>query len=86
VQHVQLKREQDGSLEGVAIQIEQSHNNDGIVERRRTCMQACGVRRRTVVLPPRPPSSPASSSSADRSSNDQPWVYYRTNSTPSFTP
>ncbi len=82
VQHVQLKREQDGSLEGVAIQIEQSHNTDGMIERRRTCVQACGVRRRTTVLPPQPSSS---SSNTDRSSNDQPWLYSRTNSTPSFT-
>lgn len=82
IQHVQLKREQDGSVEGVSIQIEQSHNNDGITERRRTCMQACGVRRRTTVLPPRPPPSP---SNPDRSSDGQSWLYYRTHSTPTFT-
>lgn len=82
IQHVQLKREQDGSLQGVSIQIEQSHNNDGTTERRRTCMQACGVRRRTTLLPPRPPPSP---SSTDRSSDGQSWMHYRTNSTPSFT-
>ncbi|CAF0760369.1 unnamed protein product [Rotaria sp. Silwood1] len=83
VQHVQLKREQDGSLEGIAIQIEQSYNTDGMIDRRRTCMQACGVRRRTTILPPRSPSS--STSNTDRFSYDQPWLYYRANSTPSFT-
>lgn len=66
----------------MAIQIEQSHNTDGMIERRRTCVEACGVRRRTTVLPPQPSSS---SSNTDRSSNDQPWLYSRTNSTPSFT-
>ncbi len=80
VQHVQMKCEQDGSLEGVAIQIEQSHKTDGMIERRRTCMQACGVRRRSTLLPPRCPSS-----NTERSSNDRPWLYYRTHSTPSFT-
>ncbi len=84
VQHVQLKQEQDGTLEGVAIQIEQSHKTDGMIERRRTCMQACGVRRRATMLPPKSPSS-SSSSNTEQSSNDQPWLYYRTNSTPSFT-
>ncbi len=79
-----MKREEDGSIEGVAIQIEQSHKTDGMMERRRTCMEACGVRRRTTMLPPRtPPSSP--SSNTERSSNDQPWIYYRTLSTPSVT-
>ena len=83
IQHVQLKQEEDGSLEGVAIQIEQSHKTDGMIERRRTCVQACGVRRRTTNLPPRPPSS--SSTTTDQSFNDHPWLYYRTHSTPSFT-
>ena len=41
---------EDGTLEGVAIQIEQSHSNDGMIDRRRTCVQACGVRRRTTVF------------------------------------
>lgn len=81
IQHVQLKREQDGSVEGIAIQIEQSHNTDGFVERRRTCMQACGVRRRTTILPP----ESSSSSNTNRFAYDQPWLHYRTNSTPSFT-
>ncbi|CAF4213029.1 unnamed protein product, partial [Rotaria magnacalcarata] len=83
VQHVQLKCEQDGSLEGTAIQIEQSHNTEGMMERRRTCMQACGVRRRTTIISPRSPTS--STSSTDGFSYDQPWLYYRANSTPSFT-
>ncbi|CAF2534207.1 unnamed protein product [Rotaria sp. Silwood2] len=85
VQHVQLKREQDGSLEGIAIQIEQSHNTDGMIDRRRTCMQACGIRRRTTILPPRSPSSSSTASNTDQFSYDQPWLYCRTNSTPSFT-
>ena len=92
VQHVQLKRDEDGSLEGVAIQIEQSHKNDGMIERRRTCMQACGVRRRTTMLPPRSPSSASSSSktpppttNTDRSSNDQSWLTYRPHSMTSST-
>ncbi|CAF0922056.1 unnamed protein product [Rotaria sordida] len=85
VQHVQLKREQDGSLEGIAIQIEQSYNTDGKVDRRRTSMQACGVRRRTTILSSKSPSSSTSASNTDRFSYDQPWLYYRTNSTPSFT-
>ncbi len=78
-----MKCEQDGSLQGVAIQIEQSHKTDGMIERRRTCMQACGVRRRTTILPPRSPSS-SSSSNTERLSNDQPWLFSRTHSTPSF--
>ncbi len=64
----------------MAIQIEQSHKTDGMIERRRTCMQACGVRRHVTMLPPKSPSS-----NTEQSSNDQPWLYYRTNSTPSFT-
>jgi hypothetical protein len=67
IEHIQLKRDQDCSLEGVAIQIEQ----------RRTSMQACGVRRRTTDLP-------LQRSNTDRLSNDYPWLYHRTNSTPSF--
>ncbi|CAM4780016.1 unnamed protein product [Rotaria magnacalcarata] len=77
VQHVQLKCEQDGSLEGTAIQIEQSHNTEGMMERRRTCMQACGVRRRTTIISPRSPTS--STSSTDGFSYDQPWLYYLKN-------
>lgn len=42
LQHVQLKQQEDGSIEGVAIQIEQSHKNDGITERRHTCVQEIG--------------------------------------------
>ncbi|CAF3412379.1 unnamed protein product [Rotaria socialis] len=83
VQHVQLKREQDGSLEGIAIQVEQRHNTEGMMERRHTCMQACGVRRRTTIISPRSPTS--STSNTDGFSYDQPWLYYRANSTPSFT-
>ena len=67
VQHVHLKREEEGS----SIQIEQSQKNDGIIEERRTCIEACGVRRKTAVLPA-------------RSSNVYPWIYHRANSTPSF--
>lgn len=85
LQHVQLKQQQDGSIEGVAIKIEQSHKSDGLTERRHTSVQACGVRRRTTQLPPRPPPS-SSSYNTDRSSNDQSWLSYRTISTPSFTP
>jgi hypothetical protein len=48
-------------------------------------VQACGVRRRTTVLPSRSPSSTSSSSNTERLFNDQPWLYYRTTSTPSFT-
>ncbi|CAF1679206.1 unnamed protein product [Adineta ricciae] len=77
ISYVQLKREQDGSLEGIAIQIEQSHQTNGKIQRRRTCMESCGVRRRATILPPRCPSS-----TRDRSSNDQAGLCYRTNSTP----
>ena len=77
ISYVQLKREQDGSLEGIAIQIEQSHQTNGKIQRRRTCMESCGVRRRATILPPRCPSS-----TRDRSSNDQSGLCYRTNSTP----
>ena len=79
VQHVQLKREQDGSLEGVAIQIEQSQKTEGTMKQSRTCVEACGVRRRTTAIPPRSPSS-----NTTRLSNDRPWLYYRTTSSPSF--
>lgn len=75
-----MKREIDGSVEGVAIQIEQSHKTEGMIERRRTCMQACGVRRRTTIISPRP-----SATNTDGFSFDKPWLYYRTYSTPSFT-
>ena len=81
VQHVELKHQQDGSLEGVAIQIEQSHNTDGRIERRRTCMQACGVRRRTMILYP----ETSSSLSTDMFPSDSSCPYYRPNSTPTFT-
>lgn len=77
ISYVQLKREQDGSLEGIAIQIEQSQQTHGKIQRRRTCMESCGVRRRATILPPRCPSS-----HRERSSNDQPGLCYRTNSTP----
>ncbi|UJR35504.1 hypothetical protein I4U23_028258 [Adineta vaga] len=77
ISYVQLKREQDGSLEGIAIQIEQSQQTNGKVQRRRTCMESCGVRRRATILPPRCPSS-----TRERSSNDQCGLSYRNNSTP----
>ncbi|CAF1121318.1 unnamed protein product [Adineta steineri] len=77
ISYVQLKREQDGSLEGIAIQIEQSQQTNGKVQRRRTCMESCGVRRRTTILPPRCPSS-----NRDRSLNDPPGISYRPNSSP----
>lgn len=76
-----MKREEDGTIEGVAIQIEQSNKTDGMIQRRRTCMEACGVRRRTTMLPPKSPSS----SNSQGSSNGQSWNYFRTHSTPSFT-
>jgi hypothetical protein len=79
VQHVQLKREEDGSLEGVAIQIEQSHTTEGPIQQSRTCVEACAVRRRTTGIPPQ-----SSSSNSTESSNDQPWLYYRATSSPSF--
>lgn len=56
-----------------------------MIERRRTCMQACGVRRRATMLPPKSTPSSSSSSNTERSSNGQPWTYFRTHSTPTFT-
>jgi hypothetical protein len=72
-ENIQLKCDQ----EGLSIEIEQSQKNDGIINQRRTYMQACGVRRRTTDLPFRP-------SNTERLLNDYPWLYHRANSTPSF--
>ncbi|UJR10434.1 hypothetical protein I4U23_014638 [Adineta vaga] len=70
VQHVQLKREEDGSSKGLSIQFEKSHHNDGIIDQRRTCMEAIGMRRNLT--------------NQGRSSNDYPWVYYQTDLSPSY--
>ncbi|CAF0833207.1 unnamed protein product [Adineta steineri] len=78
IQHVQLQREQDGSLKGLSIQLEKSQQNDGIIEQRRTCMEAYGIRRKPNALPYRSPSN------TERFSHDYPWLYYRANSSPSF--
>jgi hypothetical protein len=79
-EHVQLKKEQTGSLEDLSIQIEQSKKNDGIIQRHRTSMQSCEIRRRISGLPVRS----SSSLNKDRLSKNYPWFFHRTNSTPSF--
>lgn len=81
VQQVQVKREEDGSIEGIAIQIEQSKKTEGFVKQSRTCVEACGIRRRTTIIPPQ-----TSAFTQTRSFNDQPWLYYRTTSSPSIIP
>ncbi|CAF0819757.1 unnamed protein product [Didymodactylos carnosus] len=83
IQHVQLKHDNSGIVEGVALQAEQSTSttNDGNIERKRTMLQASGFRRRTTMFP-----STSSNFSPYTTSSSQPpsWLYYRTTSTPSF--
>ncbi|CAF1143784.1 unnamed protein product [Didymodactylos carnosus] len=83
IQHVQLKHDDWGGVEGVAVQAERSTSttNDGNIERKRTTFEACGVRRRTTMFP----SASSNSTTHESSTLQQPsWLHYRTTSTPSF--
>lgn len=79
VKHVQMKRDENGTIEGVAIQLEQSQKTFGSIKQSRTCVEACAVRRRTTIIPPQSPTTHSS-----RLYDDRPWLYHRTSSSPSF--